>query len=115
MENTERRRWNRLAAPTELHGTVNGATAVQVLNLGPGGAMIQHSHRLSPGTGSTFSLRLAGLDLQLRARVMWSQIHSMTRALPSRGQLRYRSGLFFFALPEGAEAHLRRLVNSLTP
>ena len=116
MESLDRRQWVRVKPCRMPQASVgeSGGVQVQVLNLSPTGAMIEHPTRLSPGETCTLSVLLAGSDFHIRARVAWSQVYSTARTLPGKGQLRFRSGLSFLPHPGGAEAHLRQYLAALT-
>ena len=107
MPDFDRRRWGRVEPARRLQAFVGGFGGAQVHNLGPSGAMVEHTARVLPGHTCTFSLHLVGVDLRIQARVVWSQVYSTTPTLPGEQELRFRSGLSFL-LPEAAEAHLRR-------
>ena len=107
MQDLDRRRCDRVEPAKKLPAFVGGSGGVQVLNLGPTGAMVEHTARLLPGYTCTITLHLHAVDLRIQARVAWSQVHSTTPTLPGEQELRFRSGLSFL-LPEAAEAHLRR-------
>ena len=112
MDGFDRRRNCRVNIPGTLRGSI-GLVGVRVINLSPTGTLIEHRERLSPGQTSIFGLRLAGVDLRLPARVAWCRVHSVLSVPGGEGELRYRSGLHFSDLPQGAEAHLREYLASL--
>lgn len=113
MQVMERRHWIRVQPRNTLLASLDGSRAAEVLNLGPTGAMIEHTSRLSPGETCTLFLCPPGLAMRIQARVAWSQIYNTTRTLPGQGKLRFRSGLAFLPLPEGAQGQLRHILGAL--
>jgi len=113
LQGLDRRRCGRVQPAKKLPAFVGDSASAQILNLGPTGAMVEHTTRLSPGYTCTFTLHLHAVDLRIRARVAWSQVYSTTPTLPGEQELRFRSGLSFL-LPEAAEAHLRRCLATWT-
>lgn len=109
----DRRKRGRVNLQGALCGTLGLSAEVRVINLSLGGAMIEHRERLSPDQPCLLGLRLAGLDLRLRARVVWSRAHSAGRTLGGESEVSFRSGLQFTELPEGAEVHLRQYLARL--
>ncbi len=109
----DRRKRGRVNLQGTLRGTLGLGGEVRVINLSLGGAMIEHGEGLSPGQPCVLGLRLAGLDLRLRARVAWSRVHRASRSLGGESEVRFRSGLQFAELPEGAEVHLRHYLAGL--
>jgi len=79
---------------------------VRVVDLSPGGAMIEHVDHLAPGQPCVLNLRLGGVDLRLRGRAVWCQVHHFHSRLTGEGEARFRSGLHFSDVPEGAAAHI---------
>lgn len=114
MEYPKPRRSDRVKIAGGLPASLDGGREVQVLNLSPTGAMIEHTLRLAPGEARVLSLHLAGREVRIQTLVAWSQIHSTSRRLSSQGQLRFRSGLHFLALSEAAEAGLQQYLSTLT-
>lgn len=95
----------------EVRGSLRVGDALRVLNLSPGGALIEHAEPLAPGETRILALRLQGQDLRLRAHVVWSQVHRRESKPPAPPRLIYRSGLHFRGLPRATELTLRRYLN----
>ena len=95
----------------EVRGSVRVGDAVRVLDLSPGGALIEHAEPLAPGETPILSLRLQGKELRLRAHVVWSQVHRRETKPPAPPRLIYRSGLHFPELPRATELDLRGYLN----
>ncbi len=103
----DRRQRARVNLPGGLRGPVGPARDVRVLNLSPSGAMIEHTGRFPPGQPCTLALRLAEVDLRLRARVVWSRLYTVRTSPPGEEEVRFRSGLQFLDVPGSADAHIR--------
>jgi hypothetical protein len=88
---------------------------VQVLNLSPEGAMIEHREALSPGGSCHLFLSLGGRSLCLHSRIIWSHVHSRRKGQNGEAQIRFRSGLYFPDLPEETRAPLERYLGTLRP
>ncbi len=109
----DRRQRARVNLPGSLRGPIGPAGDVRVLNLSPGGAMIEHAGRFSPGQTCVLTLRLAEVDLHLRARIAWSRLYSVRTSPPGEEEVRFRSGLQFVDVPESAEGHIRHYLATL--
>lgn len=112
-EASNRRQRLRLNLPATLRGSMGLSGDLRVINLTPDGAMIEHGERLFQGQPCVLGLRLAGVNLRLRARVVWSQIYRVQSSPTGEEEIRFRSGLHFPDLPGGAEAHLRHYLGKL--
>lgn len=113
MGSTKRRLHARVNMPGAVQGSMDLSTDVQVINLSPGGAMIEHSVHLSPGSPCSLRLHFLGVDLRLKGLIVWSQVKGNRNTAKGEGQLRFRSGLFFPDLPEAAKAQLPRFLDNL--
>lgn len=84
-----------------------------VLNISAGGALIEHSHRIRPGTVLLLSLSVPEQKITLRCRVVRSAEHRY-EVLPTgeRGHL-YRTGLKFLEIPEDSRILLDTYMDSL--
>ena len=109
------RRHIRLAAPATLEASVGLRIEVQVINLSPEGAMIEHREALSPGGSCHLFLRLGGAALSLQSRIVSSHVHSRRKGEDGDAQMRFRSGLYFPDLPEETLAPLQRYLTTLRP
>lgn len=116
IQTSERRRLTRVDLPGIVRGSVSLRIDVQVINLSPGGAQIEHAERLFPGSTCILFLRLGEENLRLGAEIVWSRVHRV-QAISSKtgeGRLHYRSGVRFRNIPERSEAHIRRYLAPLT-
>lgn len=81
-----RRRHLRVTLPRNVWGSLGderGEHEVQVVNLSPGGAMVEYTERLALGEFHVLSLRLRGLDLRLSGHVVWGHLHRREVTPPS--------------------------------
>jgi hypothetical protein len=99
--------------PGTLQGSVDLRTDVQVVNLSEEGAMVEHAEHVAPGRNCILFLALAGCELRLGSRVVWSQVCRMSHGASGEVGIRFHSGLQFLALPEPTKASLREYLSSL--
>ena len=67
-----------------------GSSDVSLLNIGPGGVKISHSHPLRIGTRGRFWFRHGELTITVQARLVWSHL---SKDPANGGTLAYHSGL----------------------
>ena len=114
---SERRQGMRVDLPGIVRGSVSLRIDVQVINLSPDGAQIEHAERLFPGNTCVLFLRIAQDNLRLGAEIVWSRVHRV-QTLSSKtgeGELHYRSGMRFTNIPERIEAQIRNYLATLAP
>jgi len=70
---------------------------LSLVNLGPGGALVDSARRLLPGTTVVLQVSMDDGTLTLRALVMWCTVHAL-----SSDVVRYR-GALAFAEPQGGQ------------
>ena len=109
----DRRRRLRVPVPEQLQVSLALWGGIRVLDLSETGALIEHVEPLVLGAACLLALRLGGAELRLPARVVWSQVHSLTPT-PRSEEVRYRSGLEFIEIPAGAKAQIGRFLASLS-
>ncbi len=91
----EERRQHVRRAPLPADGIVSArvraGSVAEVINVSPGGALVETPHRLLPGT--LLDLRIDGLHRHsaVRAHV----VHCALHAIGAGGQLRFRGGVLF--------------------
>lgn len=113
MSGAKRRQYTRVNMPEAVQGSVDLKDGVQVINLSPRGAMIEHSVPFPPGRTCFLYVRLLGVDLRLRGQVVWSEVKGNRGAPKGDRQIRFRSGMHFADLPETDEGHIRRFLGTL--
>ena len=115
MKTTIERRRVRVQLPGCLQGSVSLRMDVQVINLSVDGAMIEHTAVLSPGAIFPLFLKIGGVDLCLRAHIVWSHVHSARKGENGDGEIRFRTGLNFRDVPKDVRAHLERYITAVSP
>jgi len=114
MKNASNRRQRQRVTPPEVLPAWMGLRRdLRVINLSAEGAMIEHAERLSPGQTCVLGLRLAGVDLPLHARVVWSQVHGTGSGPSGQREIHFRSGLHFPDLPAGTATYIRQYLATL--
>jgi hypothetical protein len=110
----ERRRNARVPAQGEVTGRIHAIKSAPVLNISERGLLIESPAVLRPG--SVYTIRL-GLDraksLSLRARVIRSYVHKVTKQRDGEGLIRYRAALAFEPLSEETTEALLRAIQSM--
>lgn len=99
--------------PGNVLGSVGLTDEVRVVNLSPGGAMIQHAEWLALGRTLLLGLQLGHLDLRLPARVVWSQRSSGQPDPAPAATFPLRSGLQFVEVPREAELDIQDYLATL--
>ncbi len=113
----ERRHLMRVNLPGIVRGSVSLRIDVQVVNLSPDGAQIEHAERLFPGSTCVLFMRVLDENMRLGAEIVWSRVHRV-HTISSRtgeGEIQYRSGLRFPNIAERSEAFIRNYLATLTP
>lgn len=113
MKSKKGRKSGRINLPAALQASVDLRNQVNVINLSASGAMIEHVDRLCPGGICILFLPLPGVNLRLRAQLVWSQVIKIDRVSEGGGSIRFRSGLHFPNLTEVEAAHLRQYLADL--
>ncbi|MFQ5839682.1 MAG: PilZ domain-containing protein [Candidatus Methylomirabilales bacterium] len=107
------RRHPRWIVRGRLTGRIRATDTATLIDLSPGGAQIEHTSIVRPGTIATLTLPVKGRDLTLRCQVVWSRVHR-PQVRGDRGrELIYRSGLQFLDLPEASRRLLEKYLASL--
>lgn len=114
METEDRRRHLRCQVGKKLTGRITSNHDASVLDMSLGGALIEHSNLVRPGTLAFLTLSVDGHEVSLRCRVLRSAIYRYeVRFTGERVQV-YRSGLEFSGLSEEAQRLLEKSIESLT-
>ena len=113
MTSMDRRRGSRIPLPSPLRGLMDGRTEVCVIDLGPGGAMVEHTEPLTPGGTCTLLLELPEEDLLVETTVAWCSIAGTRSACDGGPEVFFSSGLDFGALAEGPQVALQAYLASL--
>ncbi len=94
-ERQERRQDPRVVVGDKTKGRINGIGEVSVLNLSPGGALIEHAEIVRPNTIAHLVLTLAGRETRVPCRVVWSAIHRAEVQPDGEQELIFRTGVEF--------------------
>lgn len=76
-------------------GRVNGVEEVCLVNIGPSGALVEHDYVIRPGATLHIQLTLAGREVKVRCRVVWSMVQRRERKPDGEEALIYHSELEF--------------------
>ncbi len=107
LEQAEQRRVERLPIPRHCRGGGHGGKTVDLVDLSPAGARIDHGEPLSEWNGFPLELPPALGGGQVRAAVIWSQLAGRARGRAGKGALVYQSGLAFPHSTPAEQAALR--------
>ncbi len=100
------RRYARLTFGEPPAGAVSTGHSVDILDLGLGGARLEHGIVLRPGTRCNLRFRLAASVLTVTCRVVWSKVVGREAGGPGGTGLTYHSGVQFDTLTRDAKAVL---------
>jgi hypothetical protein len=106
QESASRRQHARLTFNMPVSGDVTASHDVQLLDLGLGGARLEHTIILRPGSSCYIRLPLQGRTVTVMCRVIWSR--AVGRATGDRGGtgLLYQSGVEFARLAQDTRQRL---------
>lgn len=76
-------------------GRVNGVEEVCLVSIGLSEALVEHDYVIRPGTTLDIQLTLAGREVKVRCRVVWSMVQRRERKPDGEEALIYRSELEF--------------------
>lgn len=76
---------------------VLGIDEVSLVNIGPGGARIEHAQVIRPGASVYLDLLLAGRETRVRCRVIWSMVHRREQQPDGEEALIYHTELEFLS------------------
>jgi len=105
-EHSPQRRYPRLTFREPVSGDVTASQHVHILDLSLGGARLEHSAILRPGSGCYLRLPLKYQPVTVIGRVIWSRVVGGASGDEGGVGLLYQSGLEFGALSQGAHALL---------
>lgn len=84
-----------------------------LINLGVGGALVEHMNPVRRETVSFLTLVLHGQELTLKCRVARSVIHRSEVQTDGKRALVYRTGLQFLNIPESSRQLIHQYIESL--
>jgi hypothetical protein len=91
----DRRQHARFVVGGRTKGRVTAIYDARILDISPGGSLIEHSHVVRPGTLSCLDLDLLGKRMSLRCRVARSVVHRTEVQPDGDKELIYHTGLEF--------------------
>ncbi|MFI5341643.1 MAG: PilZ domain-containing protein [Candidatus Methylomirabilales bacterium] len=106
LEYSPKRRYGRLTFNEPVGGDVTARHAVQVLDLGQGGARLEHTGILRPGSSCYLRLPLKQQRVTVLGRVVWSKAVELATREGGGVDLVYQSGLEFVRLAGETRARL---------
>lgn len=112
LETKDRRRHLRCQLGKRLTGRITSNHEASILDMSPGGALIEHSNLVRPGTLSFLTLSIDGQEVSLRCHIVRSAIYRYEVLPTGEREHVYRTGLEFSAVSEDAR---RLLDESLDP
>lgn len=91
----DRRQYARFVVGGRTKGRVTAIYDAQILDISPGGSLIEHSQVVRPGTLSCLDLDLLGKRMSLKCRVARSVVHRTEIQPDGDKELIYHTGLEF--------------------
>jgi hypothetical protein len=91
----ERRQHARFVVGGRAKGRVTAIYDARILDISPGGSLIEHAHVVRPGTMSSLDLNLLGKRMSLRCRVARSVVHRSEVQQDGDKELIFHTGLEF--------------------
>ena len=113
MEKEDRRRHLRYQMGKKLTGWITSNRQASILDISQGGALIEHTNLVRPGTLSFLTICVDGQDVSLRCRVVRSALYRYEVRPNGEREHVYRTGLEFSSLSEDAQRLLDESLDSL--
>jgi hypothetical protein len=101
-----KRRFGRLTFKEPITDLVTASHDVSILDLSLGGARVEHSVVLRPGSTCHLRLPLKTVNVTVICDVVWSRAVGIANGGPRGSGLLYHSGLMFTTLSSEARLHL---------
>ncbi len=109
----KQRRYIRWAVEEHAVGRITAIYEATLINISLGGALIEHTHLVRPGTISFLTLRIHGQEVNPRCRVVRSVIHRTEVQADGEHELVYQTGLEFLDTPEDLLRLIDEFIDSL--
>ncbi len=107
------RRYTRRARRVQVHGELDGAAfarfKIALADVSLLGVCLEHTHQMLPGQIYLLDLALGDRPLRLKARAIWSRIHTAVKTEHGK-RIVYRTGLEFTDPSPAATAALQDLM-----
>jgi len=107
-----KRRHARLTFKEPVGGDVTASQDVHILDLSLGGARVEHTTILRPGSSCYLRLPLKGQSVTVMGRIVWSRAVGRADAGQGETGLLYHSGVEFGALGTEAQAILAAFIEA---
>jgi hypothetical protein len=108
-----RRRYRRWNIRGGLSGCIDAAYEASFVNISLGGALIEHSSMIRPGSIAFLTLAFQGQETGLKCRVVRSEVHRYGVRPTQERHLVYRSGLEFVDTSEASLRLIDKTIESL--
>lgn len=109
----DRRRHLRWRVGEGLTGRIASKNEASILDISLGGALVEHSNLVRPGTLSFLTLLLRVQEVNLRCRVVRSAIYRFKTWPTGEQEHLYRTGVEFLALSEDSRRMIDKYINFL--
>lgn len=110
---SDQRRYARFAVEGRTKGQVAAFCDALILNISLGGALIEHTQVVRPGTLSTLDLDLLGHTLTLTCRVVRSVVHRQEVQPYGGRELIYHTGLEFLNVTDEVQQRIGDYIQSI--
>ncbi len=113
QEKEDRRRHPRWDVEGQLAGQIARIPGVSFVNVSMGGALIEHSKIVRPGTICFLTILVPGDKIGLKCRVVRSIVHRYEISPTGERDLVYRTGVKFLALSGAPRRQIKVYIDSL--
>jgi hypothetical protein len=111
-EYAARRQHTRVTFRDPVSGAVTASHAVNVLDLSLGGARVEHTNILRPGSSCHIRVPLNEKVLTVNSRIVWSKAIGRTEAEAGETGLLYQSGVQFGTMAQDSRGLLAAYLDS---
>ncbi len=111
-EYTARRQHARLTFSEPVSGAVTSSHAVNLLDLSLGGARVEHTIILRPGSSCYIRVPLSEKVLTVNCRIVWSKAIGRTEGEAGETGLLYQSGVQFGTMAQDTRTLLAAYLDS---
>ena len=105
-EYSTRRQHSRLTFSEPVSGAVTSSHAVNILDLSLGGARVEHTIILRPGSSCYIRVPMRQRVLTVNCRIVWSKAISRTEGATGETGLLYHSGVQFGSMAQDTRSML---------
>ncbi len=112
-ESQDRRKHPRVRVAGRTKGRVTAIYDAILLDISLGGALVEHSEPVRPGTASWLDLDLPGTRVRLRCRVVRSRVSRPEMQADGERALIYHTGLEFIDTSDDTQQALNDFIQSM--